>query len=389
MCRDSAVGNGGGVDLIAFVVEPCDGIRPKRLLEGRGICCVNLCFHNLRRPARKSIAVLRIRFFGWDRTGIGRHVALFHFLCYGLISDLPRDGKHDRCIRVVRYDGIIGNDRMVRDGFGSGRVILLESGDDGSALVFAGIAAAVGQGSGGFLRRLPLCRFFFLRSRKLFDQLLGIVVTLLLQSILKPGIRGDFGKVEGGEVGKLHIADQPSHADNLPAPNLLALGKSIPGTPLIRFTEPYDPVSGAVKDLTRVCIYTAGGAADARDHGAGADFQALVPGQRCGHVEDELSGLQFDLQLPPGLLDDNGGVHVQLDGLGFIQTDIGIAVVAGVHGVAAVQLHTLAVIHSYTAGVSDRNAALHQFQPHDGSPGIGGGCGHRQPQRDHQGQKEG
>ena len=37
-----------------------------------------------------------------------------------------------------------------------------------------------------------------------------------------------------------------------------------------------------------------------------------------------------------GLLDVDGGVHVQLDGLGIVQTDVGIALIGGRDGIPAV-----------------------------------------------------
>ena len=134
--------------------------------------------------------------------------------------------------------------------------------------------------------------------------------------------------------------------------------------------------------------HDAGGAAHAGDHSAGADLQGFISRQRRGHVEDDLTGFQLDLEFPPGFLDGDGGAPVQSDGLVVVQADIGGAVVAGFDAVSAVELHAFKEFQGDAAGILDGDAALHQLHAHGDRLGCGGGSGHGQPQEQEQGQQE-
>ena len=139
-------------------------------------------------------------------------------------------------------------------------------------------------------------------------------------------------------------------------------------------------MSRAVYDLSQG--HHAGGTTDARDHGAGADLQRFVTGQRRGHVEDDLPGEELDLELPSGFFDGDGSVRVKLDGFGVVQADVGAARVAGSDAIAAVKLDALEIGQGDAAGVLDGDAALHQLHMH--GDGLGRGSQGRSGEPQHQ-----
>ena len=102
------------------------------------------------------------------------------------------------------------------------------------------------------------------------------------------------------------------------------------------------------------------GPADAGDHGGGADIQRLIRLQRRGDVEEGAAFLAEHLQLLSALADLHRAVLVQLDGLGIVQTDPGIALEVRGHGIAGEQAHRVPVfqLDLTAAAVGDGNGAL-------------------------------
>ena len=387
-------GGGGAIRhiLVRFqngsvLILPGDGIGVYGRAVSRGINGVAGDCGGNGIPPRKGIGILRVG--GFDRIAavkLGDGADGNILVCFqnGAVFILPGDGV-SRGFRFVRVHGIVGNDEIIQIDDGrrrndGGQIPVLVEGRIDVISVDWAVGRAFGQGNRTGLRFLPSRYFGFHNYRKQIDHILGIKSPFHFQRILQVRILCDFTQEESGEIRNLHIFYRPVHADDPPAPKLRALGKPIQGACLIRLTEPDDPVSGAVKDFPGFGVHTAGGAADAGDHSAGTDLQALVPGQRRGHIEHDLPGLQLDLELPSGFLDGDGGVHGQLDGLGIIQADIGAAVVTGLDAVAAVKLDALKVIECDASGVLDGDAALHQLHAHGNGFWRGGQGGRGEPQ---------
>ena len=208
---------------------------------------------------------------------------------------------------------------------------------------------------------------FFQGFRKLIQQIIDTVIAFLFDAVLQFRVILYLFEIERGDVFDPQRPDNAAHVFE----ELSALDeydrRGQRGVVVV--IDINDSVTGDVLDAAQT--HDAGGTADARNHGAGPDLQGLIPGQGSCHVEDDLPRLQFDLQLSPGLFDDHGGVHIQLDGFGVIQADIGIAFVAGSHGVTAVQPHVLGIGDDDAAGVFNGDAAFRKLQPHDGSFGTG------------------
>ena len=132
----------------------------------------------------------------------------------------------------------------------------------------------------------------------------------------------------------------------------------------------------------------AGRTANADDHGTGADLQSFVACQRRRHIEKELAGFHLDLQLSAGFLDGDGGVPVQLDGLGIVQQDVSAACAVGADRIAAVEAHILLIGQNFSSGVHDCDAAFRKLQPHDGSLRLCGRSGRSKAQHKEQNQNE-
>ena len=438
-----AVFHFGFLKNVIVVIDEGDGI----LVEGGGIGgrVFRIAFDGgeLRRPACKFVGVLGIGGLGGFLFGVFGHLVVFRFdglqdghavlviegdgvfvrgpqsgdfdvlrghdggnlglpACEGVALPL---GRRRRCHRFVfsQHDGLNGGaacgiERDVIQGLFVGLFIdpftdlsLLEQGD----LV---VPNRPGVGGGeDKLRKLPLV-FLVLFLFDLVDQIqhqVQIKDAFLLHLGAEPGISQQLHQHEPGEgifvQGDLFIVERGFNGAGLhqreAAHALAALHAELADQGAGSVEADDGAVAG--EEVAELGGDPAAGAPDAGDHGAGADLQGLAAGQRRRHVEEELAGNKLHFQLAPGFLDGDGGILIQLDGLGVIQADVGIAAVPGGDGVAAVKAHILDDGLGHTGSVLDGHGALGLHKAH--SRGLGLACGvggYRQPQHQDDGQDQ-
>ena len=240
------------------------------------------------------------------------------------------------------------------------------------------------------LRKLPLVLLGLLLLQRvdLVHQNVRVKDAFLLDGGAKPGDVPQLHQHEPGEgvlvqgdllvieIGRIHARLRQREA----AHALAALDVVLPDHVSVGVEA--DHGAGAGEEVGELGRDPAAGAPDAGDHGAGADLQGFAARERRRHVEEELTGGQLYLQLAPGLLNADGGILIQLDGLGIVQADIGIAGLPGGDGIAAVQAHVLDNGLRHAGGILDGHGAAGLYQPHGGCLGLAcGGRRYGQPHR--------
>ena len=205
-------------------------------------------------------------------------------------------------------------------------------------------------------------------------------IGVLLHPLLELGVPGQLHRRKSGHVRFGHIGylcPPPAsalgfgHMGDLTRPHLHGLISSANGVGRCHlYLAVCDGHGGAV--LIHHADNT-GRAPDAGDHGGCTDIHGLIGGEGGGHMEEKLTGAHQQLQLIPLLTHLHLGGGIQLDRLGAVQADIGIALSVGGNGIAVVQLHVGADRQGLVVGVLDGHSSGGAHQPH-----IAGGSGGRQ-----------
>ena len=120
------------------------------------------------------------------------------------------------------------------------------------------------------------------------------------------------------------------------------------------------------------------GTAHAGEGGGGADVQTLVLLQRCADIKEQLAAGHKDLQFLARLGDGDLRGGIQLDGLGAVQTDVGIAFAGCGDLIAVVEAHFVRDLQGFAAGILDSDGAFALLKTHRGGSGLFGQCGHGQ-----------